>query len=550
MTMAAIEISPEAASQGGSLTRSRLAFKVLQGIGIVAFVAQIAIQTSYDNVFAAALALGSSTLTLQYLRRTRAFAEVPVSSFALLGLSVTSQWGALAAQSASLIALAESLYDPVRTYALLSLFQLVAVTAHWLFRNLHFTMSARAGIANRVLEPLGLFTIPSTGNLWTLGAIGMVAMFGFGTASATGEAGGTTSFMGGFTFLAWAPCLIPFLYQRFGRAYCAMRCQAIAIGLYLLLAAALSMAINHRYIMFAGFTSALLLALMMLLGDERPARLPKLWKIVLIALLASFAIKLAADFSTAMAVARSARGTASPLMLLRETMYALFDPHAIQLYRDWERDLSIAGLYDENYIVNAAAARFIDTKFHDNMFAFIQGLQPSELAELRRLTVDQLWTILPRPVLNFIDVNVVKWGETASIGDYLFHFKYGGEGLGHFKTGSVFAHGLALFPLTFPLIYLLVCLLLFLAWEMQSRPIAGGGVEISPLAMLKAWPLFTGGITAESIGAVVGFPLRGVWQNIALYLVVFVLSRLLFRPFDPNQAQRVGPATEAGGFAR
>jgi hypothetical protein len=535
-------------SKASSLTRAGLAFKALQTIGIIAFVAQLLIDPSYANVFAAALALASSSCTLQYLRRTRAFAELPVSSFALLGLSVTSQWGSLVAQSASLISLAENLYDPVRTYSLLTLFQLVAITAHWLFRRFHWTMAARAGFAHSVLQPIGLFTIPSTGNLWTLGAAGMVALVAAGSADGPG---GTTSFIAGFAFLAWAPCIIPFLYQRYGSAYCDMRKQAIGIAVHLLLAAVVSMALNIRFIMFAGLTSALLLVFMMLLGDERPTRLPKLWKVALAALLVALAVKVAADFATAMAVARSVRSTGSPLMLLRETMYALLDPHAIQLYRDWEKDLVVTGMYDENYIVNSAVARFIDTKFHDNMFAFIQGLQPSELTELWKLTVDQLWAILPRPVLNFIGVNVVKAGESASMGDYIYHFKYGGDGLGAFKTGSVFAHGLALLPLTFPLVYLLMCMLMFLVWDMQSRPLPGGGVEICPLAMLKAWPLFIGGITAESIGAAMSFPLRNVWQGIVLYLVAFGLSRLLFRPFDPAQAQQAAtPPPQASELAR
>jgi hypothetical protein len=498
-------------------------------------------------VFAAALTLASSSFTLQYLRRTRAFAEVPLSSFAVLGLSITSQWGALVSQSASRIPLAENLYAPVRTFVLLGLFQLVAVAAHWLFRRLHFTMAARQTLVQSVLQPISLFTVPSTGNLWIMAATGMTALMITGNAA---EAGGTTSFIAGFNFLAWAPCLIPFMHQRYGRAYCELRRHGIGIALYLLLAAGVSMATNHRYIMFAGVVSGVLLSFMMVLSDETPTRRPKLWKVALLALIVPLAIKVAADFTTAMAVARSVRSTASPLMLLRETLYALTDPHAIQLFRDWEKDQAITGMYDENYIVNSAAARFIDTKFHDNMFFFIQGFRGSEIAELERLTSEQLWSILPRPVLNFIGVSVVKSGETASIGDYIVYFKYGGEGLGSFKTGSVFAHGLALFPLTFPLLYLLMCLLMFMAWEMQSRPNPGGQVEICPLAMLKAWPLFTGGITAESIGAAMSFPLRNVWQSIVLYLVVFTLSRLLFRPFDPTQAQRIGPTPPASGLAR
>ena len=56
--------------------------------------------------------------------------------------------------------------------------------------------------------------------------------------------------------------------------------------------------------------------------------------------------------------------------------------------------------------------------------------------------------------------------------------------------------------------------------------------------MLSTYRLFTYGITSESIAATAGVPLRHVWQTIALYLLVFMASRLVFRPFDAGYARR------------
>lgn len=520
-----------------SHTRAGLAFGALQGIAVLAFLCQAAIDPRSANLLSAALILGASTVTLQYLRRTRAFAEVPVSSFALLGMCVTTQWGALAAQSAAWTALGENLRDPVHTFAWLGLFQLVAVAALALLRKLHLTMALRDSLAANVMRPLGVFEIPSAGNLWVLGMVGMLAQF----LSATGpaEANSGDRFLAGFTFLAWAPYIVPLLHQRYGAAYCDLRRQWIGLGLYLLLAVAMSMALNYRYIMFAGITTALLLWLMMLLGDERPTRLPKLWKVIAFIVLGTLAVKVAADFATAMAIARAGRGSASAVALMEETLHTLLDPNAVQLYRQWEEDQTRSALYDEHYILNPALARFVETKFHDNTFFLIQDLRPLEIKELWRLTADSLWAILPRPVLGFIGVSVEKTGEFASIGDFIYHFKYGGE-IGGFKTASIFGQGLALMPLAFPAVYLLLCLVLFLAWEIQSRRLPDGRVEISTLAMLSAWKVFTGGIVSESIALTVSFPLRLVWQTTLLYVAVFLLSRLLFEPFRPAAAAAPG----------
>ena len=119
--------------------------------------------------------------------------------------------------------------------------------------------------------------------------------------------------------------------------------------------------------------------------------------------------------------------------------------------------------------------------------------------------------------------------------DYFVHLKYGGD-LGGFKTGSIFAHGLALFPMSFPLIYFVTCIVLFLVWDMQSRPGVNQSVELSPLIMLSAYRLFTYGITSESISITATMPLRTVWQSVAIYVGMLFLSRLAFKPFDPLAA--------------
>ena len=74
--------------------------------------------------------------------------------------------------------------------------------------------------------------------------------------------------------------------------------------------------------------------------------------------------------------------------------------------------------------------------------------------------------------------------------------------------------------------------MLFVVWDMQSQRNDDGSVQISPAVMLFSYRLFTWGITGESLSAVAGMVMRSIWQNIALYLIIYWCSRLFFKPFD------------------
>ena len=227
--------------------------------------------------------------------------------------------------------------------------------------------------------------------------------------------------------------------------------------------------------------------------------------------------------------------------MVEETFRALADRRVMEVYRGTGDQIAAAGTYSEVYIQNTAVARFVETKFHDNMLHLVQGLQPNEIKELGQVTIDRLWGILPKPVLGVLGVSLNKEVEQAfSMGDFFDYLKHGNE-VGGFKTGSVFGHGLALFPIAFPFIYFLMCLVLYLIWDMQSRRGADGIVQLSPVVMLYSYRLFTYGITGESLTSVASLALRSVWQNIALYLIIYWCSRLFFKPFD-----RTGMSNKAG----
>jgi hypothetical protein len=82
-----------------------------------------------------------------------------------------------------------------------------------------------------------------------------------------------------------------------------------------------------------------------------------------------------------------------------------------------------------------------------------------------------------------------------------------------------------MFGIYFPTIYFLICPILFLATDLLSYRSAQGQVLVSALGILGIWKLFQYGITTESLQGFFMMVLRGVPQNILIYLLTFWLAR-------------------------
>jgi hypothetical protein len=99
------------------------------------------------------------------------------------------------------------------------------------------------------------------------------------------------------------------------------------------------------------------------------------------------------------------------------------------------------------------------------------------------------------------------------------------EGL---KTGSIEADLIAMFEGAALPIYFFLCLGLFLFWDALSLVRGPQNVQISVLAMLQVYRLFTYGATNESLVQALALFIRGFWQNLVFYLVVFSVTKIVF----------------------
>jgi hypothetical protein len=122
-------------------------------------------------------------------------------------------------------------------------------------------------------------------------------------------------------------------------------------------------------------------------------------------------------------------------------------------------------------------------------------------------------------------IDVQKKNLRFSMGDYISYLGGGGE-VGGFKQGSAIAHGIVLFGYFFPLIYLLMCPVLFMVLDILAYRCVGAGVLLSTLGMLGIWHMFLYGLSADSLQALFMSVVRSLPQNIMLYLLIFHIARI------------------------
>ena len=480
----------------------------------VAFVAQCVIDFSTDNIAASCIILTYVLVTLFYFRWTKALETHPLSSFAIFGFCVTSGLGALLAQSLAWTAVSDSLHQPLLTFAILAMYQFVALIAHVFYRILTNSSASKQGLVRHAFQAFGVYATPSAINLWFMGGIGVFSLL-FSHISPVAN---------GLSFLAWAPFLIPIYVQQLGVNYCNARRSYLFLLPFSALIALMAMFFNARGMLLSGLMTVALLFLLVGMRSTKPINAALLLKLGVVGLLGAALSWPASNLVTAMALARADRGKISPIAMVGNTLENFKDPDKLERYKKLALAKDLRTAYDEKYISNPMMARLVITKYHDNAIYFAGKISDRGAEDIMHISEDFLWTTLPQPWLDALQIDVDKDRMQFSIGDTLAHFAIGTP-LSGLRTGSIFGEGWVLFGNFFPIIYFVMCLILFLAIDLFSMRTATGVTVLSVIGMLNVWPNFLFGITADSLHHLFIGVVRGIAQPVILYVIVFAMAK-------------------------
>jgi hypothetical protein len=502
------------------MSNARFIVMALLALALAAFAAQFAIDFSAENIAAACIVLASSLAVLLYINWSGAIQTHPLSTFALFGFCMSTQLGALLVQSATWTPLALNLRQPVETFATLAFYQGIALIAHGMYRL--FSQPAlpkKSSLIRAGLEKLGLYATPTVGTLWIMGLIGL---FNFLLAGG-GDFGSKVS--QGLTFVAWAPFLIPMYVFQQGTSYCNVKRNYFFLALYMGLIALLGIAANARGLMLSGAMTIALFALLSAMRSTQKVTASRVTQVGMAAILMGALSIPVTDLVTAMVIARKVRDHASTAKMVEETFYYFQQPQLLNAKREEDKFISVQSKYDETYFASPLMGRLVETKFHDNALYFSSRISLQDEEKMLDITGDFFWSTLPDPMLKAMAIDVEKKDLNFSMGDYISHLGGGGE-LGGRKTGSGFAQGISIFGYFFPLIYWLVCPILFLAHDLLTYRSPSGRVLVSTLGMLGIWNLFQYGISAESLQSIFMGVARGLPQKIILFLLIFHIARV------------------------
>lgn len=502
------------------MTKLQLLARSVQWGAVLCGLAQWWIDGSSENLLAVLCIVLSTGVLYEYVIRSRAILDQPISTLMLLGFNTTTTLVALVAQTLSGVAVIHLLRTPVFTFSMMSGLLLLAIGVHWCYRHLAATVALRDWLARRVFQPLGALEAPNVWAIWAMATLGALSTLR-GYAEFGDVNGKLFQAMG---FLQWLPFVIPLYYQRWGKSYCDMRVHFPLLVAFVLILAGIGLARNARQLMLIGPFQAALTYLLWVAHQE--SRITTRTVVKAGALVVSFliGITLFADLSAAMTVARDKRQTASQMQLIEETFALLREPEKLERYRTQIELASKLSVYDEAYLRNPLLARLSETKFHDNMLYYAQNFGQDQQSEVWNVTLEKLILAFPQPVLDALKIKIDKWRNTYSMGDYYRYLNEGEGALGGFATGSMWADMYSLFGVWLPFCTVLLLLVVFITFDGLS--LHGNLYSISPVVLGSTFIIFEYGLGAESLATKLAFLMRDWPQKVVLYLIIFHFFRL------------------------
>lgn len=498
-----------------------------------------------DNLLAAALTLAGGIIGVSSFAQKYLLTLYPISTTMLVGFTTYYFLLPPIATFVEWKPLTNNLVHPVlvSVHALVCL--LALLVAHRIYRSFFIFQGMRHAIAERVYRPLGFFNPPSNLHLLAMGSIGMLAMsqqIFIGGGSQQELLGAGNKFLQALYPLTYVPYAI-LVRPVMGDTRRLNRQWIFILATYTVLLVLISMGRNSRSAFAMGMVSILMVygyGLAIQLFSDRILRARNV-------LLAAVGLLLiggpVADFATSMVIVRGQRSSIAPMQLVEETITTFQDKEAIRAYRLSKEERSVQ--WDERYVDNLFISRLSNLKYSDNSIDLAMSLNADKNTYLWDFEWQRTLSVYPRPVLEFLGIDVDKDMVTsASGGDLMLYVATGSiYALGGFRTGSMFGSGYAMFGWFYPIVLALLSIVLFMLADAQTsrNPSSSSSVKgeswmpvLSPMAIAKFFTWFfylTSAATGvESLSEITQFILRGWLQVLVIYAFSYWATYLLLRP--------------------
>ncbi|RYZ78136.1 MAG: O-antigen polysaccharide polymerase Wzy, partial [Proteobacteria bacterium] len=315
------------------------------------------------------------------------------------------------------------------------------------------TRSLRRCFSHRVLKPLGFFSTPSELQLWGMGMVGVIG-FLVGHSS-THEADSETleKFFQSFRIFTFAPFLL-LVPQMIGGTN-KIKKSATALIIFTVVLFCLAMSTGSRGYTVVGLVTAVCSYWLGVWTGVMPGPRIKFRHVALVGIgVFLMTGPLAVAFTAAQAAASGKGRDRSISEAFSDFVEAFSTKDIVENYKfASEKASQREGAWTEDYLNNEFLRRFANLIFLDNTFSISLTLDDSARERLAKLEALRMLSILPDPMIQFLELDVNKKEDLkGTMGDLFYNETQSADtGLGSFKTGSLVASSYNLFGWGFPL---------------------------------------------------------------------------------------------------
>lgn len=482
------------------------------------------------NVFAVFCVLLNWTILTQYILKPVNFNYYPLSTFLILGFSLTQFYFPLIFTLIEGNQVVNNLLVPFDVFTHLILEFLVLIASYSLYKAL----LGNPGLRKRsILRRFGMFSPRTEKQVWIIGFIGLFATI---FTRLLGGDGVLSKFIVGFVPFMYAPFLIP-LSVLFGVRYVKSKTLTIQIAIYTVAVFILGIIGNSRGSLIFGFTALGFSYFLGMFMGVTPFKIFTSRNIIIAAAAFWFVTGPLSDLSIAMVVVRAQRTEISASELINQTWLTFQDKNRLKEYKLETSKAQSTDKWDESYVDNIFLSRFCNLKYNDNALHDASELSDENRVIYRDLQIDMLLSTLPTPFLTAFNIKVDKKSVNAnSLGDVLFSLTGGDEGsLGSFRTSSfsgtaTAAFGwwyLALFGIGMAPVFFLFDKLFIRVRVPAILPAQSARFEshISLCALMIITSIFQF-LPVQGVLDIFSYIARGWIQTVLLYFVVYRIARL------------------------
>ena len=370
------------------------------------------------------------------------------------------------------------MFGPVKTFGFILIILTVFSAAHAVYRRSSILFRFRNWVARKPLSALGLFTTPSEAQLWSIGAIGLVAMiymaffsgqFQQDDASVELHSSPLTKFIDGFKVFCYVPFLAVFPALYGGVVGRGQSMRWIRAGIFFALILVTALAANNR----STFMSTIFeLAMVYLIGvflGIIPVRFTPTQMVLILfgALLVHGPLK---DLSNAMVLVRGSKTTQSATELIELTVQTFFDKKALAAFSDVESQYE--GISSIDYFSSPFLNRFCNVKMTDTSLYLVDQIGEGGKKVMRQTWKDHFLITYPAPLIKLLHIPINKEAvDKASYGDILIVLVTGNmQQLGSWATSDFIGVDYAVFGLWFLLVEFLFVLAIFFLVDSLAMP--------------------------------------------------------------------------------